>query len=433
MRLDADAVRRRGVRFSLAILIGRVLHHVLFVPLSFVVAPLLVRARVRVWLLANPERIGHLAMEPDCYVKEQLLGLAPPARATFLLCRRDRVVNHELLRHWKRYFRVVSSAVAYDALRPLAFRRGVGVDAGRYVGTVEGTASFPRIQASYGDRPPLLELSSAELERGRAALERLGLPADAWYVCVHCREPGFYDDGIHDYRNADIANFAPAIAAITAAGGWCIRMGDPSMSVLPSSPRVIDYAHHPERSDQLDLFFVATCRFFLGTSSGLLGVAVALGAPAAITNQAPMGVVLPMGVNDVAIPKLTWSDRERRVMSFREVLGTPLGDYRFDRLYEEHGVRTVENDSTDIRALTLELLERTAGGSVYTSEDEELQLAFKALMCEGHHSFGAASRVGRAFLRRHRDLIGVPNHEPTSAESARGSAATGGDRRSRVD
>jgi len=416
-----------GGRFFMRVVIARALYHLVFVPLSFALAPLLRSARVRVLQIGLPQHIGHLTLEPDCYVKEGRAGLRPPARRTFLVCRRDRVVNTEVLRYWQRYFVVVTSPIAHDACRAMARRRGIGVDAQDYFSLVGATVRYPEIYRANKGLPPLLTPSESDDARGRAALERLGMPAGAWYVCVHCREAGFYNDDQDDYRNASIANFAEAMAMITAAGGWCVRMGDPSMTPLAPAPHVIDYAHHPERGPWLDLFLVARARFFLGTSSGLLGVAAAFGVPSGLTNQAPMSVVLPLGENDVGIPKLVWDERAGRVLTFAEVLGSPAGNFRWDKPYREAGLRPLENDPQDIADLAREMLQRTAGEFEVTPEDEARQQAFKDLFVPGHYSYGAISRVGRDFLRRHRDLLGAADdeqHRPL-ADGGRGSDARG--------
>ena len=188
----------------------------------------------------------------------------------------------------------------------------MGVDASGYFELVGDTAKYPEIYRRYAGRPPLLTLTEADHARGRAALARLGIPADAWFVCVHCREAGFYDDDVHDYRNASIANFAEAMATITAAGGWCVRMGDPSMTPLAPAPqRRRLRAPRRTRAVAGSVPRWRRSRFFLGTSSGLLGVAAAFGVPAGLTNQAPMSVVLPIGDVDVGIPKLNGTTSAR--------------------------------------------------------------------------------------------------------------------------
>jgi putative glycosyltransferase (TIGR04372 family) len=402
------------------VVLGRALYYTVFVPLSFVLAPLLRAANVRVCVLVLSQHIGHLALEPDCYLKEVMVGLRAPARRTFLVCRRERVANAEILRYWRRYFSVVlASPVTHDAFSALARRPGVGVDALGYVAILGETAKYPEIYRRYERRPPLLTLSEADQVRGRAALARLGIPADAWFVCVHCREGGFYDDDAHSYRNASITSFAAAIATITAAGGWCVRMGHPSTTPMAPAPQVVDYAHHAERSPWLDLFLIARSRFFLGTNSGLLGVAVAFGVPAGLTNQTPMCVVLSVG--DVAIPKLMWDDEKGRLVTFAEVLALELTGERapdYQELYTQAGLRPLENDPQDVADVAREMLQRTAGEFEVTPQDEALQQAFKDLLAPGHYSYGAASLVGRDFLRRHRDLLDAGGPDQPDAAHA---------------
>jgi len=170
--------------------------------------------------------------------------------------------------------------------------------------------------------------------------------------------------------------------------------------------KVIDYAHLDARSDWMDVFLCASCKFFLGSASGLFHVASVFGKPSGVANQAPLSSVLQFGRNDVAIPKLLWSECNERHLTFPEVLSADAGNFRFTDLYEKHRVRPVENTAEDIRDLALEMLERSQNRAVYTPEDEELQRRFKALMRPGHYSYGGINRVGRDFLRKYTYLFG---------------------------
>ncbi|MBV9834111.1 MAG: hypothetical protein JO055_06885, partial [Alphaproteobacteria bacterium] len=60
----------------------------------------------------------------------------------------------------------------------------------------------------------------------------------------------------------------------------------------------------------------------------------------------------------------------------------------------------VNNTPEEILALAQEMLERLDGRAVYTADDEARQDKFRALFAKGHYSYGAASRIGRDFLRQ---------------------------------
>lgn len=128
------------------------------------------------------------------------------------------------------------------------------------------------------ERKPLLRLTPAHAALGREGLRRLGVPDEAWFVCLHVREGGYLKEASNSQesaRNADIMTYLPAIEEIVRRGGWVIRIGDPSVTPLPKMDNVVDYALTSVRSGEMDVFLVARAKFLLGTSSGMFAVAMA--------------------------------------------------------------------------------------------------------------------------------------------------------------
>jgi putative glycosyltransferase (TIGR04372 family) len=363
-------------------------------------------ARVRFLRFTAFGRIGHLAAEPDIFIKERMLGmrnwcygviLSPPGAAA----------NECLLEYWRRYIKVVRSPLWLGILWRFQQFPYLCFAADRYTLAINETAPSVAVQAAWGNRAALLALSARHRREGRALLSALGVPAAAEIVCFHCRDEGYSpsDEALHSFRNCDIENYLPAVAELAKLGYWCIRMGDPTMRRLLPMERVLDYAHLEIRSDWMDVFLCANCRFFLGSPSGLSEVASVFGRPCAMANQAPLSTVLKFGFNDVAIPKLLWSEEQGRYLGFREIFDSEIANFRFTNLYRERGLRLVENTGEDIRDLALEVLQRSGGGAAYSPEDEERQRRFKALMRPGHYSYGGVTRVGRDFLRKHAALL----------------------------
>jgi putative glycosyltransferase (TIGR04372 family) len=176
------------------------------------------------------------------------------------------------------------------------------------------------------------------------------------------------------------------------------------MSRLPELRGVIDYAHHPIRSARLDVILCARARFFLGTTSGLFYVSTVFGVPCALANMVPTSVMAPLA-SDISIPKLLYDERTSRLLRFDEILGSPVGNFLYTKLYTDAGIRIIENTPEDIRELASEMLDRLEGKHVENPEDEELQERFRRLLKPGTYSYGAASRVGTAFLRKYRHLL----------------------------
>ena len=254
-------------------------------------------------------------------------------------------------------------------------------------------------------RGPLLKLDEQKKSALRYLLDEMGIPADAWYVCLHVRETGFHANWNSKYpsaRDADIEDYQVAIDAVRERGGWIVRVGDPSMKRLPKMERVYDYAHSHLKSQIGDLVLPAGCRFFLGTNSGYATVPGIYGVPNLLTNWIPVALPLWFG-QDVMIPKMFWNKAENRFLSFEELFGSKIG--AMQNILDFPAEIEVRNNSVEeIRAATMEMLDRCENSAVYTPDDDVLQKKYHDLA----RKYGSyqGSRVGRDFLRGYRDLLG---------------------------
>jgi putative glycosyltransferase (TIGR04372 family) len=361
--------------------------------------------RVRFLVISHPDRIGHLAAEPDCYLKETLLGERPQVRVILLLNGANSA-NACLLDYWAGMIHVIQDRFLRILLTPLVWFPYLRVRVDQYLVAINDTATFPAIQARWGNRGPLLSLTKSDRRRGEKCLEDLGVPKEAWFVCVHSREGGFSprDEHVHAFRNSEIDSYLLAMGAITGRGGWCIRMGDSSMKPLPQMPGVIDYAHSDLKSDWMDVFLCARCRFFLGNTSGLFLVSTVFGVRSVLVNLTPLSAAYPVGAADIGIPKLLQRN-SGELVPFKEILDSPIANYRFANLYVESGLKVMDNSPEDIRDVVIEMLDQLEGNITYLPEDEMLQRRFRQLMRPGHYSFGSTSRIGRQFLRKHSHLL----------------------------
>ena len=376
--------------------------------LDRVTIALLRASRRRVLELTRTDRIGHLMAEIDCVMKEEHLRKAP-VRRPLLLAPRGRVANRHALRYWRRYVDIVESPWLCKRLKragrdpSIRFRD----DMRPYFTAINETARGYRILAEWGDRGPLLQLEARDVERGEARLRKLGIPEGAPFVCFHCRDGGYSpgDEYMHTYRNVSVESYLPAMKALRDRGIIGVRMGDPTMPPLSAVDGVVDYAHSPLRSEWMDVFLCASCEFFLGNSSGLYLVSLAFGKPSALANLAPMSTSLGAAPGDLAIPKLLWHEKEERLLTFREILGSPIGNYRYAEEYRAAGIRALENDPEDVTALALEMLARLRGEAVYDEADRVRQERFRSLFEPSHYAHGSAGHAGRDFLRRHEPLL----------------------------
>ncbi|MBM3535023.1 MAG: TIGR04372 family glycosyltransferase [Alphaproteobacteria bacterium] len=351
--------------------------------------------------------VGHIVLL-DAYLKMQILGMRPPHQLKAIAAK-GKVGNRHFLGYWEPFITVIEEANEIESL----VAAGLTGDYGNSGVVVEGKADLlpnaaARVQARWEteDRPPLIKVRDEDRRRGRATLKEWGIGDDDWFVGLHVREAGFHTAaGAKDslgHRNASIAMFDRAIDRIVERGGWVIRMGDPSMTPIRPRERVVDYALGPYKSEWLDVFLGGCCRFFVGGASGFQMLPFTFGVPCAVANAAPMGS-RPISGADIFIPKL-YRTVEGHFLSFVDSTATPLGHSALVKLYDARGVSLIENSAEEIEALVVEMLDRLEGRLAYTDEDERLQAQFRAETAP-HSAWGTNSRIGRDFLRRHRDLL----------------------------
>jgi len=354
----------------------------------------------------------------ECYIKAVMLGLRPNKKMILLLDPNAQVANPCFLKYLGQYIKIVSDPLAINILTPL---EGYLTYPLIHFAELNGrfcwgpmSLGIVRDQWIKANRRPLLELSSQDHEKGWDTLRSFGLPQDAWFVTLHVREPGWKDRGSssENFRNADIKTYFPAIKAVTDAGGWVIRIGDPTMSKLVEMPKVIDYAHSPAKSDWMDVFLCSQCRFLIGTSSGMSSVVLSFGVPLVLTNLLPAIGFYFFTSKDLFIPRLCFSKNKERYLNFNEMLSTPAVTAAFQKHFEELNLRVTENTAEEIKDLVEEMLQRFDGNAPYNEEDENLQEQFRTLSAESGKFFADKDfnarihmRIGRNFLRKHSSLL----------------------------
>lgn len=369
---------------------------------------------LRLLFVTTPGRIGHEQFELDTYFREMHGGGTDEVpKHHILFFPRGKSSNHEALLQWSSQLTLWElSPVVYDWLKSVLFEapfRGQTKwtwDFFPYGCYLDQRAEAYEIFTRYGSRPAFLKLSDRQIDEGRRGLEKLGLDRNQWFVCVHCRSAGYstWDDHLHSYRNSPVENYVSAMREVVSRGGVCFRMGGPEMPPLPAIDGVIDYAHSSMRSEFMDLFLSGSCRFFLGSSSGLFMLSQALGRPCALADMSPIGAAA-FGVRDLFLPKLV-RNKDGDLLSFAEAFGQECSSFRFTTQYEDAGLEVVDNKPEEIRGLAKDMfdfLER--GDEAFSGDDWRLQERYQSLFEFHHYGHGHGSRIAPSFIRKYQAML----------------------------
>jgi putative glycosyltransferase (TIGR04372 family) len=348
-------------------------------------------------------KIGHIG-QIEFYFKPLTLGLIPPHRLIVLCSEPGEVANLCLLGYWKKYIEVIiDSAVA--AQRELEARI-LDVDIHLFERADRAVPYFYHKQAAAlawqqwtsEQRPPLFSLDPDHARRGWESLDKAGMPKGAWFVALHIRESGFAGDKVSP-RNALIDSYMPAIRAVIARGGFVVRLGDSGMTPLSALPGLLDYPHTDLKSDWMDVFLMAACRFFVGVASGPASIPPLFGVPCVYTNWMPMAD-FPYNADAILVHK---AHRDRSTNE-----KAPYS--RFVAICSDHGhaidaanLRLEENTPDEIHDAVCEMLDRLDGNLADDQDNERRQARFRALAAM-RTGIGRPT-LGRRFLESNADIL----------------------------
>lgn len=389
------------------------LYAIFFQPLLYLLEPF---KKIRIGNLRS-ERLGHLALDTDLFLRDLRLGRAPADARYFFFS--GKPVNRQLLEMLKRHLSIVESPWLHDAITdclplkktkfwtPLGQTKS-GVD---YVRLNEASAS--------------LKFTPEEETRGREWLKKFGIGENDWFVCIAARDSAYLDkaaphsrlygnrlksDWAYDnfYRNSDIDSYRMAVEHLVGLGGYVFRMGQHVNEPLDfESPRFIDYAVH-HRTDFMDIYLPAKCRFFIGDAFGLISIPWIFDVPVLGVNFVPIGHK-PIGRKNLYLPKKVKDKRTGEYVS----LGSLIKNKWCHAVFDHNDPRTspafnydYENNSAeDILKATKEMAARLCGTYEPTAEDKALLQKYFALFPSDHWSYNVKTPIGIDFLKENKNLF----------------------------
>lgn len=351
-------------------------------------------------------RIGHFASNTELYLCER--DLKKTNRNVYdILFHIGPISNRQLKKMWDRSLRVFK----FSYLMCLVTRinrlfpgyRKYEIDLSRSRDT-EG------LSMRVG---PHIYFTEKEEAFGREQLRKMGLEEDAPFVCFHLRDSAYLDFfrpdtdcRYHDYRDSSISNYIAAAEELCRRGYFVLRMGARVKEPLKlNNKKIIDYANK-YRTDFLDIYLSAKCTFFLGCGSGIDEVPKLFRRPVAYVNRIPLEYTVTWNSDHVFIPKKLWLKREKRLLTFREILTSEIGRFLYSQQYEQSGIEVIENTPEEIAALVVEMDQRLKGEWRVSENDEELQKRFWALFKPTELNKIFLSHIGTEFLRQNKELLG---------------------------
>ena len=267
---------------------------------------------------------------------------------------------------------------------------------------------------------PHLSFTKDEVKNAKVLLSQLGIKENTPFVCLLGRDSGYLksylpntDWSYHDYRDVKIDSYYQAVEYLANKGYTVLRMGKYSSDELKlNHSNVIDYAHHPLRSDFLDIYLSANCAFFISVRSGIDAIAQIFRRPLILVNF-PLCDYRALYYLNLFIPKKVIDLKSRNLISFKEMCWS-VHRPSIKKMLDEKKWGFIDNTPDEIMDALKEMLGRLEKTWNEAENSAVLQEKFWQCVPElGAHDTHNM-RIGDIFLRDHQILL---NETPKDSNS----------------
>lgn len=354
-------------------------------------------------------RLGHLTLDTDILLRRIQAEPLSKNVCYFFVCGMT-VANKQVLTMLRREMNIFQGSIPsllYGVIFPVLERTPFHLT----FPLNSSVAEYARYDEYNKAKPPLSFLG-AEMDQGRELLMKMGLEfGEDRYVCVFARDSAYlgkiwsgHDYSYHDMRDGDINSYAEAIEYLLSKGYFILRMGAVVETPLKiDHPRVIDYAMSEFRSEFMDVFLMAHCKFFLGDTAGIFGLAYLFDVPTLSVNHTPFGLA-PYCKTCLFIPKKLKKIDSGDSFPFYEAAKSGLEECQIaDILKNEHELKYVDNTPAEILAVTREMCERLEGSFKYSEDEKRLMDAYCGFVTK-YLSRDLKAPVGIMWLKENKEL-----------------------------
>ena len=287
------------------------------------------------------------------------------------------------------------------------------------------------LEPDFVDGRPWVVFDQEQVDAAWLDLVGLGLTQGEKYVCFNVRDEEYslsrdlgkqgqkrHDHSVQNYRNPPIENYVPAVEYLLSRDFTVLHMGASVEKRFPvTHPRFIHYAGSSFRSDFLDVFLYANCRFaFQGSGSGIDTLASMFNKPLCLTDGVPLVHQLSAPSSTslrLLTPVLLAFEDSCRILRLSEMAGSSFSS---SRDYSAHGLRLIYNDPSDIVECLQEMIAIVEDGDGSRPEFDELQRVFWEdliqawIGCKGSRplkadAVGRHTFMSKAFIARHSKVL----------------------------
>lgn len=241
--------------------------------------------------------------------------------------------------------------------------------------------------------PPSLSFSETELSIGEEFLSKNNISNREKFVCLNVRDSSFFsiskplgwsksrDWSYHDCRDSEISTYLAAAETLAEMGYTVLRMGAiVKEQMISKHPRVIDYATNGMRTEFLDIYLGAHCRFCVSTGSGWDSIPQIFRRPSLYVNLIPIFAHACV-VRDLLIyPKMLQDNLTIKDLALAEIIDLNIQNATKTANYSSAGISLRDMNSDELVEAVIEMAARIEGTFVETPEQKQMQTKLKHIL-----------------------------------------------------
>jgi len=201
-------------------------------------------------------------------------------------------------------------------------------------------------------------------------------------ICIHVRDEGYLKKNITNYtdkkaNNVNIQSYKKTIIKLIELGFTVIRVGKDHNKFLDiKNKHYIDLFKEKIWNDELELFLISKCKFFIGThSGGSMAALYMFKKPTLFTNFVPIGKVFSYSKKIFFIPKKI--KKNNNVLSINDMFLKKLAFLEKKELFKKNKSQIIDNSPGEILDATLDLINCLKNEKKFFNQNKKLLLNFK--------------------------------------------------------
>ena len=347
--------------------------------LSFIALILLVRPFVVIkFFKVNLWRIGHLLAEVEIVRLNALEASKTKKHYVIYYFPERRVANEYVVQLWKRVLPTIKGSWGW-----LVYELSLKTSSTKL--TCEPSL-FDRLEL-WSTYETNFQFSKLEIEQGEKFLTSINCSIYS-YVCLIVRDSSYLETirkdksfAFHSFRNADVRSYLHAAERLVNLGYTVIRIGQIVGEPLKSdNPRIIDYATNGMRSELLDVYLGAHCKFCISTGTGWDVIPTVFRRPVMYSNLLPIYYPSPITWPITIYPKSLYDSKTMLELSLSEIIERDIASVETASGYQEAGVVIRDLSSEELVEAVTEMAQRVEGKFVETPEQKEMQAKLKHIL-----------------------------------------------------